>query len=99
MQGVLPPALVSIGLRIAELHDAVNCSYERNSNGERWCRRTCPFGRPEERRRELAAAGLQAEFYLERERNARSAAPGVAQLLFVPDKLTPTSSKNHCSKD
>ena len=39
-QVVLPPPLVPIGLRIAELHDAVNCSEERNSNGERWYRRT-----------------------------------------------------------
>jgi len=35
-----------------------------------------------ERRTELAAAGLQVEFYLERERKARSAALDVALLLL-----------------
>ena len=58
-----PPELD--GSRFAELHDAVNCPCERNSNGARRYRRICSLGRP-------------AESYLEREHNARWAALGVA---------------------
>src|SRR5713101_2728838 len=35
-----------IGPSIAELNDAVNCSQGQNSNGVRWYRRACSFGRP-----------------------------------------------------
>jgi len=39
-----PPVLHGRGLR--NFTTAVNWSEERNANGERWCRRTCSFGRP-----------------------------------------------------
>ena len=44
-----PPLFAPIGYRIAELHDGVNWPYERNSNGERWCRGTCSLCRLMER--------------------------------------------------
>ena len=43
---VLPPPPVLDGSRFAELHDAVNCPWERNSDGARRYRRIRSLGRP-----------------------------------------------------
>jgi hypothetical protein len=96
-QNVLPPPVLH-GPRITELHDGrklfLGAEFERGATVQD----DLFVRQPMERRREFAAAYLQAESYIERKHNARRTAPGVAHATsgIKANVLTLLFAPQHC---